>query len=110
MFDFLKIGEKVQALKARLEEVQVELKRMRVEGEVGGGAVKAVVSGDRQLIALEFDEALLATEDDKTRYDLVIAAVNTAMRQAELRAKEAMKARTSDIVPSVAGMDLSNLL
>ena len=42
--------------------------------------------------------------------DLVVAAVNKAMEEADIAAKEELKKATEGLLPNIPGMDLSNLM
>ena len=72
------------------QKMQQELAKMQAEPEAstftataGGGVVKATVSGKRELTALEIDPDAVDPEDVEMLQDMVIAAVNEAMRKVE---------------------------
>jgi nucleoid-associated protein EbfC len=78
-----KMAQQMQADMARAEK---ELADIRVEGSAGGGAVKAVASGKRELISVTIDPAVVDPDDVEMLQDLVLAAVTEALtsaRQAE---------------------------
>lgn len=110
MFDLMKMMGKMKEVQARLKEAQDGLALLRVNGESGGGMVKAIVNGKRQLIALDIDAAILKAEDKIIIQDLVIAAVNKASEEAETQAREQLKKSTEGLLPNIPGMDLSNLM
>lgn len=110
MFDMMKMMGKMKEVQARLKEAQDNLVHLKVSSESGGGMVKATVNGQRHLIALEIDPALLKEEDKSILQDLVIAAINKANDQAEIMAKEQLKKSTEGLIPNIPGMDLSNLM
>ena len=64
-------------------KMQEELSKRTVESTSGGGAVRAVVSGSRELVGLEIDPQILQEEEAEMIQDLVISAVNEALRQAD---------------------------
>ncbi len=41
--------------------------------------------------------------------DLIIAAINKALQEVEIEAKEAIKKSTADVMPNIPGLDLSNM-
>ena len=110
MFDMMKMMGKMKEVQARLKEAQDNLAFLKVNGESGGGMVKATVNGKRQLIALDIDTAILKAEDKTVLQDLIIAAVNKASDDAEVKAKEQLKKSTEGLIPNIPGMDLSNLM
>lgn len=70
------------------ERMQKEMSALRVEGASGGGMVTVVVNGHKQVQKLTIDPEL-AREDLEMLQDLIVAAVNDAMRKvdAELKSK-----------------------
>src|SRR5215467_6593561 len=110
MFDMMKMMGKMKEVQARLKEAQDNLALLKVNGESGGGMVKATVNGKRQLISLDIDSAILKAEDKILIQDLVIAAVNKASEEAEAQAREQLKKSTEGLLPNIPGMDLSNLM
>ena len=110
MFDLMKMMGKMKEVQARIKEAQDNLALLKVNGEAGGGMVKATVNGKRQLIALDIDAAILKADDKILIQDLVIAAVNKASDEAEIQAREQLKKSTEGLLPNIPGMDLSNLM
>lgn len=81
----LKMLKQMQQMQSKLAKVQAELEEERVEAAAGGGAVKAVVTGQQKLVSIEVDPEVAA--DVEMLQDLVVAAVNEAMdRSRELAA------------------------
>jgi DNA-binding YbaB/EbfC family protein len=110
MFDMMKMMGKMKEVQARLKEAQDNLVLLKVNGESGGGMVKATVNGKRQLIALDIDPSILKAEDKVLIQDLVIAAVNKASDEAETQAREQLKKSTEGLLPNIPGMDLSSMM
>jgi hypothetical protein len=110
MFDMMKMMGKMKEVQARLKEAQDNLSLLKVEGESGGGMVKATVNGKRQLVALDIDAAILKADDKIIIQDLIIAAVNKASDEAEVQAREQLKKSTEGLLPNIPGMDLSSML
>jgi len=110
MFDLMKMMGKMKEVQARLKEAQDNLALLKINGESGGGTVKATVNGKRQLITLDIDAAILKAEDKTLIQDLVIAAVNKASEDAEIQAREQLKKSTEGLLPNIPGMDLSSLM
>ena len=110
MFDLMKMMGKMKEVQARLKEAQDNLALLKINGESGGGMVKATVNGKRQLITLDIDAAILKAEDKTLIQDVVIAAVNKASEDAEIQAREQLKKSTEGLLPNIPGMDLSSLM
>ena len=75
--------EQAQAMLAQQQEAQEKLKEERVEATAGGGMVRVVMTGDLRLQTLEIDPDAVDPEDVEMLQDMVIAAVNEALRSAE---------------------------
>jgi nucleoid-associated protein EbfC len=110
MFDMMKMMGKMKEVQARLKEAQDNLVNVQASGEAGGGMVKATVNGKRQLISLDIDQALLKSDDRLVLQDLVIAAVNKASEEADIKAKEELKKSTEGLIPNIPGLDLSGMM
>jgi DNA-binding YbaB/EbfC family protein len=73
----------MQKMQAEMAKVQEELAAETVEASVGGGSVKVAMSGDLQVRSVTIDPASVDTDDISMLEDLVGAAVNEALRQAQ---------------------------
>lgn len=76
----LKQAQKMQEEMAR---VQADLEEQEFSAKSGGGAVEAVVSGAKELKRLTIDPEVVDPADVEMLEDLVVAAVNEAMKNAE---------------------------
>ncbi|MEP2667658.1 MAG: YbaB/EbfC family nucleoid-associated protein [Cyclobacteriaceae bacterium] len=110
MLDMMKMMGKMKEVQARMKEAQDNLVHVQATGESGGGMVKATVNGKKQLIALDIDPTILKADDKILIQDLSIAAINKAMEEAEILAKEEIKKSTEGLIPNIPGMDLSNFM
>ncbi len=109
MFDMMKMMGKMKEVQQKMKEAQEQLKDIIVEGEAGGGMVRASANGKKELVGLEIDPSLVNQEDKDMMRDLVIAATNKALEAADERAKEHIKKSTEGLIPNIPGMDLSGL-
>jgi len=91
MQNLMKQAQKMQAEMARVQE---ELKDERVEVSVGGGVVRVVMTGELVLDLIVIDPAAVDPDDVAMLQDLVTAAVNEAIRQAQDVAGRKMSAVT----------------
>ena len=78
-----KMLQQAQEMMAQQQEAQEALKNERVEASAGGGMVKVVVSGDMRIQSLTIDPDAVDPEDVEMLQDLVLAAINQALTQAE---------------------------
>jgi nucleoid-associated protein EbfC len=80
-----------------MARVQAELEQATVEGSAGGGVVRATASGKQELLALAIDPSAVDPEDVEMLQDLVLAAVNDALRASREMAEEKMGAVTAGL-------------
>ena len=92
----------VQKMQKDMEIAQEELKSEVVEATTGGGMVTVRVSGDLQVREVRIDPAAVDPEDVEILADMVLAAVNEALRQAQALAESKLGGAT-------AGLDLGGL-
>jgi nucleoid-associated protein EbfC len=83
MKDLLGMMGKVREMQARMETMQGELAALSVEGQAGGGLVKATMSGKGDLSRVTIDPSLMKPEDAGIVEDLVVAAVGDAKSKVE---------------------------
>ncbi|MBC7341446.1 MAG: YbaB/EbfC family nucleoid-associated protein [Clostridia bacterium] len=87
-----KMMKQVQKMQAQIAKLQEELAQRQVEATAGGGVVKAVVNGKQELVSITIQPEAVDPEDVEMLQDLVVAAVNEALRQAqEMVTKEMAK-------------------
>jgi DNA-binding YbaB/EbfC family protein len=65
------------------EQMQRKMADLRVEGSAGGGMVKAVMNGAKELIGVTIDKEAVDPNDVEMLQDLVLAAVNEASRKVD---------------------------
>jgi len=92
MGQMMKAAQKMQK---QMMEAQEKLKEKYVEGDAGGGMVKALVNGQKELIKITIDRAFILQEisdeeDVETLEDLVTAAVKNGMDKAQKLIEESM--------------------
>ena len=93
----MQMVKQAQKMQQELLKMQEELDQATYEAAAGGGVVKAAVNGKRQLISLEIDPDAVDPEDVEMLQDMVIAAVNEALRKAEETASESMSKLTGGL-------------
>uniref|UniRef100_A0A7C2E307 Nucleoid-associated protein ENQ34_02880 n=1 Tax=Ammonifex degensii TaxID=42838 RepID=A0A7C2E307_9THEO len=81
--------KQVQKLQAEMAKLQEELGERTTEATAGGGAVRVVANGRQEVVALVIKPEAVDPEDVEMLQDLVVAAVNEALRQSrEMVARE----------------------
>ena len=75
--------KQVQQMQSEMMEAQEKLKDEVVEASAGGGMVKVKVSGDLRLLEVVIDPQAIDPEDAELLQDMVLAAVNEAIRSAQ---------------------------
>lgn len=106
----MKEAARMQAkLQDEMQRAQDELASEQVEGSAGGGLVKVVVNGHKQLVSVSIAKEAVDPNDVETLEDLVFAALQAALSNAEARAAEKM-AEVQGQMGLPAGMDLGGLL
>ena len=109
MFDMMKMMGKMKEVQTKLKEAQDKLVDITVTGEAGAGMVKATANGKRQLVKLEIDKDLVKPEDFDMMSDLIVAATNKALEEAEIVAREEIRKSTEGVMPNIPGLDLGGL-
>jgi DNA-binding YbaB/EbfC family protein len=72
------------------ERLQKQMAEMRVEGQAGGGMVKVVVNGSKQVIAVRLEPDAVSKDDVEMLQDLIVAAANDASRKVDEQLKQSM--------------------
>ncbi|EHN72160.1 YbaB/EbfC family nucleoid-associated protein [Streptomyces coelicoflavus] len=75
--------QQAQKMQEDLAKAQEELARTEVDGQAGGGLVKATVTGSGELRGLRIDPKAVDPEDTETLADLIVAAVQAANENAQ---------------------------
>lgn len=89
--------KQAQGLQERLQRVQEEAATRTVDAASGGGMVRATVNGRLELLKLSIDPAVLRDGDVAMLEDLVIAAVNQALRGAQQQMADEMSKLTGGL-------------
>lgn len=122
MFDKLKAMGAVAGLMKNQDEIKLAAGRVRdkmekttVTGEAGSGAARATVTGTLKVVSVELSPALVGgmNADERTRQlasSLIADAVNDAMKQAQVKIKEAIDAETKALGLEGLLPDLSSFL
>jgi len=77
------IMKQAQLMQQKMERLQQELQERQVEASAGGGMVTATVNGQQQLVSLKIEPSVVDPEDVEMLQDLVLAAVNQAIKKSQ---------------------------
>ncbi len=84
--------KQAQRMQRQMEESQKELETKEFTARSGGGAVEVTVTGKKEITKVKLSEEVVDPEDIEMLEDLIVAAANEAMRQAD-EANAAMMSR-----------------
>jgi DNA-binding YbaB/EbfC family protein len=84
-------------MQQEMARVQQELAATNIDGSAGGGVVKAVVTGKYDLVSVTVDPSAVDPEDVEMLQDLIVAAVNDAIRAARELGEAKMAAVTGGL-------------
>ena len=82
--------KKKKKMQKQMVEMQEELNQKTIEMTSGGGAVKVVISGKKELQELKINPDVVDPDDVEMLEDLILSAVNEAIRQADEMYNNAM--------------------
>jgi len=84
-------------MQAKMMKLQEELASRTVEASAGGGMVTAVVNGKHELVSLKVEKDVVNPDDVEMLQDLIVAAVNEAVRKAQEMAQAEMAKLTGGL-------------
>jgi nucleoid-associated protein EbfC len=89
--------KQAQEMQSRMPKIQEELAQKTVQGSAGGGMIQVTVNGQLALTAIKIDPTVINSEEKDMLEDLVLAAVNDAMRKARDMASAEMSKLTGGL-------------
>ncbi len=75
--------KQAQKMQKQMQEMQEELEAKEFDVTSGGGAVKIVITGKKEIKSIEIDKDVVDPDDVEMLQDLILTAVNEAIRQVE---------------------------
>ena len=91
--------KQAQRMQRQMEESQKDLEIKEFIAKAGGGAVEVTCTGKKEIKSVKFDKEVVDPDDVEMLQDLVLSAVNEAMRMAE-------EATNSEVSKLTGGMGL----
>ena len=98
--------QQIMKMQEDMAKKQQEVEEKTFTASVGGGAVSATVNGKKELTALTIKPEAADPDDGEMLQDMVISAVNEALRQAEDAMSASMNALTSSLGLGGLGLGL----
>jgi DNA-binding YbaB/EbfC family protein len=95
--DMNKLLQQAQQMQAQMAKIQEELKSETVEASAGGGAVTVKATGALEIVEIKFAPDAIDPDEPELLADMVLAAVNEAIRSAESLAQ-------SKLGPAMGGL------
>lgn len=89
--------KQAQALQQKMMDVQREMESKTVEVASGGGMVTVVVNGKQRIVDIKIEKEIINPEDPGMLQDLVIAAVNKGLEEAQNMVAEAVNQVTGNM-------------
>jgi nucleoid-associated protein EbfC len=77
------IVRQAQKLQSRLSKLHEELAERTVEAQVGGGAVRVTINGDRKVVGLAVQPDIVDVNDLESLQELLVAAFNEAIKNVQ---------------------------
>jgi hypothetical protein len=78
-----KMMKQVQKMQENMAKLQEELAERRLEVTAGGGAITVAVNGQLEILDIKISPDVVDPDDLEMLQDLIVAAVNEALRQAQ---------------------------
>lgn len=89
--------KKVKKMQEDMAKAQQEIEEKEFSSTAGGGVIEAVVNGKKEVLKIKIDEDVIDPEDTEMLEDLVVAAVNDALKKADQYTQKEMGKLTGNI-------------
>ena len=89
--------KQAKMMQKQMEKVQDELKGMQFEASSGGGVVKVIVNGEQDVLEVKINKDIVDPEDIEMLEDMVLVAVNDAIKQSKDEAKNKLAGVTGGL-------------
>ena len=93
----LNMIKQAQKMQENMQKMQAELEAKEYSAQAGGGVVSATVTGKRELVSLTIAPEAVDPEDVEMLQDMIVAAVNEALRSAETDMADSMRQITGGL-------------
>jgi DNA-binding YbaB/EbfC family protein len=104
-FDMSEMLKQAQQMQTKMQKIQEDLKERIVEGTSGGGAVTVLASGTQEIVKITIAEDAVDEDDIETLEDLLLTAVNNALKASQELSKKEMDEVTGGMnLPGMGGL------
>ena len=104
MKGFGNMMKQIKLLQQKMQKIQEELAERTVEGSAGGGMVTAIVNGKQELLEVKIDREVVDPNDIEMLQDLIVAAVNQALKKSQEMMNEEMAKLTGGLGINIPGL------
>ncbi len=88
MMNMQNMMRQAQKLQKQMEQSQAELAAMQFVGKSAQDLVQATLTGDKKVISIDFNPAVIDPEDLETLSDMTVQAINSALEQIDETTKK----------------------
>jgi len=96
--------DKLFQAQQKADEIKKRLDTISVSGEVEGGKIKVVATANKEIKDIDIDPEFLERADHEELGELLVTAINKALKQAEEISQTEMQAATKDMLGGLGGM------
>ena len=96
-FNYSEMMKQAKIMQKQMEKVQDELKDMKFEASAGGGAIKVTVNGEQDVLEIKINKDVADPEDIEMLEDMILVAVNDAIKQSKNEAKNKLAGVTGGL-------------
>jgi len=89
--------KQAQQMQARMAKMQEEVGKRTVEAAAGGGMVKVVANGKQEILSIAMEPEVVDPDDIEMLQDLILAAVNQALRESQAMMTDEMSKLTGGL-------------
>jgi nucleoid-associated protein EbfC len=97
VFGLKDLMQQAQGIQQKIADLQQELAQKTVVGSAGGDMVRVEANGAQEILSVTIEKELLTPDESELLEDLIVAAVNDALRRAKDLASEEMAKITAGI-------------
>ncbi|RMF98504.1 MAG: YbaB/EbfC family nucleoid-associated protein [Candidatus Schekmanbacteria bacterium] len=103
MKNFNQLVKQAQKMQAQIAKIQEELADKEVEASAGGGMVKVVANGKQEIVSVAIEKEVINSDEQEMLQDLIVAAVNEALRKSKEMMEEELKKVTGGLGLNIPG-------
>ena len=98
-----KLMKQAKEMQDQMMQTQKELEGMKVEGTAGGGAIKAILNGKKELMSIDIDSELLK-DDKEILEDMIVVCINQAQNKIDKITQDKMGSISGGMPSGFPGM------